>query len=47
MLGEELLNALHRRIHLALHIRGHIVSAIVENSLVVHQAVRIELMEAS
>ena len=47
MLGEELLNALHRRIHLALHIRGHIVSAIVENSLIVHQAVRIELMEAS
>ena len=39
MLGEEFFHIFHARIHLAFHIAGRLISAVIENSLIMNQTV--------
>ena len=45
MLGEELLDAGNRRVHLAFHVARAIIAAIPENVFVMHEAARIDAAE--
>ena len=45
MLGEELAHARHRGVHLALHVAGFVIAAVMDNALVMHKAGIVELLK--
>ena len=45
MLSEEFFHIFHARIHLAFHIAGRLISAVIENSLIMYKTVRIYCTE--